>query len=128
MNNSGRVFGKDKIDTKKIIIIHDDIDLPFGKIKLSFGRGDGGHNGLKDIIKVLGTKRFVRIRVGVCPVDFFGRCRKPKGGALNKYLVEKRLSKKYILRYEELAEKVEKILKKIIFEGVDVAMNEFNKK
>ncbi|MCE5300119.1 MAG: aminoacyl-tRNA hydrolase, partial [Spirochaetia bacterium] len=48
-----------------LIIIHDDIDLPVYKLKIKFGGGDGGHNGIKSIIERLGTKDFARIRIGV---------------------------------------------------------------
>lgn len=54
-----------KIDPRAILIAHDDIDLEAGVIKLKFDGGDGGHNGLKDIIKQLGTKQFYRLRIGV---------------------------------------------------------------
>lgn len=46
-------------------VIHDDIDLPFGAVKLKRGGGESGHNGLRDITKALGTKDYVRVRVGV---------------------------------------------------------------
>ncbi len=48
-----------------ILVAHDDIDLPTGVIKLKFDGGDGGHNGLKDIIRHLHTKQFYRLRIGV---------------------------------------------------------------
>ena len=54
-----------KIDARAILIAHDDIDLEAGVIKLKFDGGDGGHNGLKDIISHLGTKQFYRLRIGV---------------------------------------------------------------
>lgn len=54
-----------KIDPRAMLIAHDDIDLDAGIIKLKFDGGDGGHNGLKDIISHLGTKRFYRLRIGV---------------------------------------------------------------
>lgn len=54
-----------KIDPRAILIAHDDIDLDAGVIKLKFDGGDGGHNGLKDIISHLGTKQFYRLRIGV---------------------------------------------------------------
>ncbi len=98
MNNSGDAFKgvlskkeKERVkEVEKIIVIHDDIALPFGEVRVSFGRGDGGHNGIKDLIKKLGSKKFIRIRVGVCPLDFFGRCRKPKKEAMNKYLTARK--------------------------------------
>ncbi|MCE5301012.1 MAG: aminoacyl-tRNA hydrolase, partial [Spirochaetia bacterium] len=49
---------KYKIKTDDLIIIHDDIDLPVYKLKIKFGGGDGGHNGIKSIIERLGTKDF----------------------------------------------------------------------
>lgn len=57
-----RYYGLDAADA---VVIHDDIDLPFGAVKLKRGGGEGGHNGLRDITKALGTKDYVRVRVGV---------------------------------------------------------------
>lgn len=54
-----------KIPSNAILVVHDDIDLPVGTIKLKFDGGDGGHNGLKDIIQHLATKQFHRLRIGV---------------------------------------------------------------
>ena len=68
MNISGYAVQKVKkfydIDPNNIVIIHDDIDLELGKIKLKKGGGDGGHNGLKSIIKLIGSE-FNRIRIGI---------------------------------------------------------------
>ena len=68
MNVSGHAVQKVKnfygIDPNNIVIIHDDIDLELGKIKLKKGGGDGGHNGLKSIIKLIGSE-FNRIRIGI---------------------------------------------------------------
>ncbi|VVC76701.1 Peptidyl-tRNA hydrolase [Aquicella siphonis] len=54
-----------KIPADTVLIAHDEIDLPAGVIKLKFDGGDGGHNGLKDIIRHLSTKQFYRLRIGV---------------------------------------------------------------
>jgi PTH1 family peptidyl-tRNA hydrolase len=48
-----------------VIIFYDDIDLPFGEIKMSYARSSGGHNGVESVIKELGSKDFYRIRVGI---------------------------------------------------------------
>ena len=53
-----------KIDKKKIFIIHDDLDLELGKVKLKFGGGNGGHNGLSNIDEIMG-KDYNRIRIGI---------------------------------------------------------------
>lgn len=54
-----------KIPIDAILIVHDDIDLPVGDIRLKFDGGDGGHNGLKNIIQHLHSKQFYRLRIGV---------------------------------------------------------------
>jgi PTH1 family peptidyl-tRNA hydrolase len=68
MNHSGEsvVAIKDyyKIDIENIIIIHDDIDLPFGTVKFKIGGGHGGHNGLRSIDSHIG-KDYIRVRIGV---------------------------------------------------------------
>jgi PTH1 family peptidyl-tRNA hydrolase len=54
-----------RIQTEEILIAHDEIDLPAGRIKLKTGGGHGGHNGIRDIIAQLGTRDFHRLRIGV---------------------------------------------------------------
>lgn len=54
-----------KIEPNQILVIHDELDLPPGSARLKFDGGDGGHNGLKDIISHLGTKQFYRLRLGI---------------------------------------------------------------
>jgi PTH1 family peptidyl-tRNA hydrolase len=54
-----------KITPAEILVIHDELDLPAGSIKLKFGGGHGGHNGLKDIHRALGTADYWRLRVGI---------------------------------------------------------------
>ena len=68
MNHSGRavaaVAGFYKVPTERILVAHDDIDLPAGTVRLKRGGGHGGHNGLRDIVPLAG-KEFSRIRIGV---------------------------------------------------------------
>ncbi len=54
-----------KVDVANLIVIHDDLDLPFGKIRLKVGGGDAGHKGLKSIIASLGSADFMRVRMGI---------------------------------------------------------------
>ena len=54
-----------KIPTSNILVIHDELDLPTGTAKLKRGGGHGGHNGLRDIISVTGSKDFLRCRLGI---------------------------------------------------------------
>lgn len=69
MNASGRAVGAlahfFKIPPEQILIVHDELDLAPGTVKLKFGGGHGGHNGLKDIKQVLGSAEFWRLRIGI---------------------------------------------------------------
>ena len=69
MNLSGDVVRKYvdyfKVDINDILIIHDDLDMPVGKIKLKFGGSSGGHNGIKDISLKLGTEDYKKLKVGI---------------------------------------------------------------
>ncbi|WP_065247660.1 aminoacyl-tRNA hydrolase [Dermabacter vaginalis] len=53
------------VDHGNVIVVHDEIDTQFGAIKAKLGGGEGGHNGLRDITRALGTKDYLRVRVGV---------------------------------------------------------------
>ena len=69
MNRSGfpiqQLSSYFKIQLSDIIVVHDDLDLPFGRIRVAHNRGHGGHNGIRSIIDALGEKAFYRVRVGV---------------------------------------------------------------
>ena len=53
------------VDGDRLLIVHDDIDLPFAKLKVQFGGGAGGHNGIRSIVNSLGTNEFWRLKIGV---------------------------------------------------------------
>ncbi len=66
-----------RIEARDVVVIHDDLDIDYGAIRLKRGGGSGGHNGLKDVSKALGTPDYVRVRVGIgrppgrqVPADF----------------------------------------------------------
>lgn len=54
-----------KIPAERVVVIHDELDIDFGRIRLKQGGGEGGHNGLRSISASLGTKDYVRVRVGI---------------------------------------------------------------
>jgi PTH1 family peptidyl-tRNA hydrolase len=76
MNNSGqsvsRLVDKFDIDPNDLIVIHDDLDLPLAKVRISFGSSSGGHKGINSIIQEIGGQDFIRIRIGI------GRPNKPQ--------------------------------------------------
>jgi PTH1 family peptidyl-tRNA hydrolase len=54
-----------KIQPERLVIIHDELDIPFGALRLKFGGGDNGHNGLRSITRALGTRDYYRVRFGI---------------------------------------------------------------
>lgn len=69
MNDSGRSVGPASgsmyLSPEKVVVIHDEIDLPFGEVRTRLGGGLAGHNGLKSVKAALGSSEFLRVRVGV---------------------------------------------------------------
>ena len=69
MNDAGRSVGPArgsfKLPLERVLVVHDEIDLPFGEIRTRLGGGLAGHNGLKSIKRELGSTEFMRVRVGV---------------------------------------------------------------
>ncbi len=55
----------DKVPVERLVVVHDELDLPFGALRLKRGGGDNGHNGLRSVRAALGTGEFHRVRVGV---------------------------------------------------------------
>ena len=55
----------ERVDGQRLLVVHDDIDLPFAKLKVQFGGGAGGHNGIRSIVRSLGSNEFWRLKVGV---------------------------------------------------------------
>ena len=69
MNESGRHVGPlakfYSVPPADVIVIHDELDIDFGRIRLKLGGGEGGHNGLRSVVNALGTKDFQRVRIGI---------------------------------------------------------------
>lgn len=132
MNRSGNAVGKLSIGRSvppgRIIVIHDDIDLPLGTLKLSFARGSGGHNGVESVRKALKTNEFIRIRVGVCPATPTGKLRKPSGDKkVHDFLLgEFKKPERAILA--TTGKRAIAALETMFESGKERAMNEFNTK
>jgi len=119
MNNSGKAVKAlkqfYKTPVNRIIVIYDDIDLPYGKIRISKNRSAGGHRGVDSIIEHLKSKDFKRIRLGIGP---------QKGKAEN--FVLKKFSSTEKKQLNEILDTSYLILKDILDEGFDVASNKYN--
>lgn len=83
MNDSGKtvhkLFGKSVPDTeyKDLVVLHDDIDMPLGSIKMTYDRNSAGHKGIESIDNTLKTTKYYRIKVGIIPTGEEGLMRKP---------------------------------------------------
>jgi PTH1 family peptidyl-tRNA hydrolase len=69
MNECGQAIAPlaryERVDGSRLLLVHDDIDLPFGKLRVQFGGGAGGHNGIRSAVGSLGTNDFWRLKLGV---------------------------------------------------------------
>ena len=120
MNLSGDAVGKIAkyydINIKDILIIQDDLDMNFGKIKLKINSSSGGHNGIKSIINTLGTNEFARLKFGIShdrsidTVDY----------VLGKF------SKEDLTYIKENRNLYEEIITSFVENGVEVTMNRYN--
>ncbi len=117
MNNSGEaaIKLKKEYDAKNedIVIIHDDLDLEWKKIKLSFDSGSAGHKGVDSIIKKLGGKNFYRIRIGILNEKLKKLPKEKKTQAVNKYVLSA-LTKKELKETEPIFENVKNECEKLI--------------
>ena len=121
MNASGEAVREARkfygISNERIIVIHDELDLHLGRIKISRAGGSAGHNGIKSVIRSLGSEEFARVKIGI-------------GGYLEKedgrdYVLSK-FSGEEKDTATEMVETASSATLEIISAGIDAAMNEFN--
>lgn len=111
----------------RVIVLHDDLDLPLGSVKVSLGRGHGGHNGIKSLIAHLGGKDFIRIRIGIAPTGIFGGGpRRPEGGAALERFVLKPFSLFERAKVPEALTRAADALDLLLSDGPERAMNVIN--
>jgi PTH1 family peptidyl-tRNA hydrolase len=110
-----------KLETSDLLVVHDELDLPFGDCRLKRGGGDAGHNGVGSIIEQLGTDNFVRLRFGIGrpPADFVGST---ADFVLEGFSLADRS------RVEELVDTCSQVLDQVIENGLSAAMNVANRK
>lgn len=129
MNKSGlsvKPLVTSKPKAARLVVIYDDIDLPFGSLKISFNRGSGGHKGIESIARSVGTKEFIRIRVGVSPANAKGIAKKPHGEeAVLKFILGK-FKPAELETLKKQAKTIAEIIETIATSGLVPAMNQFN--
>jgi len=128
MNKSGDSLKPLALSVKKaenLIVVHDDIDLPLGKIKISFGKNSGGHKGVESVIKAVKTINFTRVRIGISSTNAKGAVKKPSGDKLLNYIIGK-FKPAELAEMKKVAKKAAEALKVIVSDGTEKAMGEFN--
>jgi len=129
MNKSGLSAGVIVTSRKKaenLIVVYDDLDMPLGKFKISFGRGSGGHKGVESVARAVKTKDFIRVRVGIAPSTPSGKIKKPKGEKDTINFILGNFSKKEIDILKKVFKNITEALELIIKEGRAKAMNVYN--
>ena len=106
-----------KVPIERITIVHDDLDLPFGSLRLKRGGGDGGHNGLRSATSALGSKDYLRVRFGIGRPP--GR-QDPADFVLRDFAAAERKDVPFLV--DRAADAVEALLA----QGLEAAQNQFN--
>ncbi len=121
MNLSGNAvrywMAQKKIDIANVLVIVDDLALPFGEIRIKAGGSEAGHNGLRSITQCLGTQQYPRLRFGIGN-DF------PKGGQVD--FVLGKFSDTDLLTMDERIEQACEAIKAFSLSGINFAMNHYN--
>ena len=115
MNNSGKevraVMTKSQIPNPNLIVVHDDVDLPFGTIRTSENSSSAGHKGVQSIINEIGSQNFTRIRIGINPHLNGGQTNRKIDAerfVLEKFTKEEKKQLKQIIK--QAVEEIKKIL------------------
>ncbi|NWF56448.1 MAG: aminoacyl-tRNA hydrolase [Syntrophaceae bacterium] len=123
MNLSGeaaqRLLHFFKIEPQDAIVLHDDLDLPWGKVRIRLRGGDGGHKGIRSIMEALGTGGFVRFKIGI------GRPERPSQDPAD-FVLEPLTGEKRE-EFKGMIERNAEALETLILEGPQAAMNRFHK-
>ena len=123
MNESGRptagLLRFYKASPERLLVVHDELDIPYGDIRIKFGGGVAGHNGLKSVAQHLGTKEFARVRFGIS---------RPPGQRDPADHVLSDFTKKERDDLPALIEEATTAVEKIVEDGLERAMNEVNKR
>lgn len=106
-----------KLPPNEMILVHDDLDLPPGRLRIKCAGGHGGHNGVKSVIEALGTSQFARVKIGI------GRPAPGQDSA--EYVLHPVMPEERAI-LESCLERAVDGLECLIHRGIDVAMNQFN--
>ncbi len=129
MNNSGKSVKPLVSSVKsaeKLVVIYDDLDMPFGASKISFNKSSGGHKGLESIIKAIKTEKFARVRVGISPTTPTGKMKKPSGEDAVIKVIMGKFKPEELAVLKKLSKKIGTALEVFTSSGLEKAMTGFN--
>ena len=129
MNKSGNAVGKFVANAKKakeLVVVHDDLDLPLGRMKISFNKSSGGHKGVESVIRAIKTEAFWRLRVGISKAAAGGKTKKPSGDALINNFIVAEFKPSDANEFKKVIKKAVDILALAATDGCDKAMMEAN--
>jgi PTH1 family peptidyl-tRNA hydrolase len=129
MNKSGFTVGKFVKSPKaaeKLIVIYDDFSLPLGRMKISYNRSSGGHNGLESIIKAVKTEAFTRIRIGIAPENAKGNAKPLHGDALIEKFILGKYKPDEMKELKKVAKRAVEAVAVLVTEGREKAMSTHN--
>ncbi len=137
MNESGKALknvplktknlpqGKKKIkEITNVAVVHDDLDIPFGKYKISFNKSSGGHRGVESIMKAVKTQAFVRVRVGIA--SSASAVKKSQAESVVEKTILGRFSPAELMELKKLAKNIAEGLYCLITESREKAMSQFH--
>jgi len=131
MNKSGeslKTLVTSPKSAEKLIVVHDDLDLPVGTIKVSFNRGPGGHKGLESVIKGVKTEKFARVRVGISPEAAKGGVKKPSHEKIIENFIVDPFKPAELVEIKKVVKRATEAVEAILNDGIEKAMGEFNRK
>lgn len=129
MNKSGSAvvkYVKSVKAAQKLVVVYDDLDLPLGRIKISFARSSGGHKGVESIMRAIKTDQFVRVRIGIAPPTPKGKAKVISGEEKVLKLILGKFKSAEETELKKVFKRVADALATIIRDGYVRAMNEFN--
>lgn len=129
MNLSGKAVKgviKSKKEAEGLVVVRDDLDMPLGRVKMTFNRGTGGHKGVESIKRAVGTEGFIQIKIGISPATPKGKIKKISGDDKVQKLIlgDFKPAEKLVLKkaFKKITEGLEILIK----DGREAAMNFLN--
>ncbi len=128
MNKSGAAvsgFVKSVKAAGQLVVAYDDLDLPLGTIRISFGRSSGGHRGVESITRAIKTKDFIRVRIGVSRATKKGAAKKVSMDETVDFILAS-FKKAELEVLDDVLQRASAAMQMVVTDGIERAMNQYN--